>query len=190
MHAEASAVLDFWFGAAPFAARAEWFRKDPRFDGQILVRFGGLIGEAVASGLADWDRDGAPGVLARILLLDQFTRNVYRDTPAAFGGDRLALQLAQALVDGGADQALAPWQRAFAYMPFEHAEDAAMQERAVALFTRLGQAGPGFERMLDFALRHRDVVARFGRFPHRNAILGRASTAAELDFLAQPGSGF
>ncbi|MFM9438309.1 uncharacterized protein (DUF924 family) [Janthinobacterium sp. CG_23.3] len=191
MREKPSAVLDFWFGAAePLAARAEWFRKDARFDGQVLARFGEVIGEALAGGLADWDRDGARGTLARILLLDQFTRNVYRDTPAAFGGDRLALQLARALVDGGADQALAPWQRAFVYMPFEHAEDAAMQQCAVALFTRLAQADPGFEGMLDFARRHRDVIARFGRFPQRNAILGRASTAAELDFLGQPGSGF
>lgn len=189
MHADAAAVLDFWF-APPDGARAEWFRKDAAFDARILARFGALIEAAVAGGLGDWDAAGAPGALARILLLDQFTRNVWRDTPGAFSGDALALRAALALVDSGADLTLPPWRRAFVYLPFEHAEDAAQQRRAVALFERLAAAAPGFEGMLDFARRHRDVIARFGRFPHRNAILGRASTPAELDFLAQPGSRF
>lgn len=192
MHAGLDEVLDFWFPPAPgpCAARAEWFRKDPDFDSRILLRFGALVGQALAGGLRDWDGAGPHGSLARILLLDQFTRNAYRDTPAAFGGDAQALAAALALVDGGADLALPPWRRAFVYLPFEHAEDAAMQARAVALFSRLAEAEPGFDGMLDFARRHRDVIARFGRFPHRNRILGRASTAPELAFLGQPGSGF
>ncbi|MDC8757743.1 DUF924 family protein [Janthinobacterium fluminis] len=189
MHADAAAVLDFWF-TPPGAARAEWFRKDAQFDAQILARFGAPIAQAVPGGLREWDAAGAPGTLARILLLDQFTRNVYRDTPAAFSGDAPALQAALALVAGGADLTLPPWQRAFVYLPFEHAEDAASQRQAVALFTRLCEAAPGFEGMLDFARRHHDVIARFGRFPHRNGILGRASTAAELAYLGEPGSGF
>ncbi len=190
MDADPDAVLDFWFAPAPYSARAEWFRKDPGFDRQILVRFGALVGQALAGGLRDWDGAGPRGSLARILLLDQFTRNVHRDTPAAFGGDVQALAAARALVDSGADLALPPWQRAFVYMPFEHAEDAAMQERAMALFSRLAEADPAFDGLLDFARRHRDVIARFGRFPHRNRILGRESTAQELAFLGQPGSGF
>ncbi|HAT31566.1 MAG TPA: DUF924 domain-containing protein [Janthinobacterium sp.] len=186
--AEAAQVLEFWFPAQAAMPRGEWFRKDAQFDAAIGVRFGALMGRALAGGLRHWR--AAPEQLARILLLDQFTRNVGRGTPAAFAGDALALATAAALVDAGADPTLPPWQRAFVYMPFEHAEDGARQARAVALFTRLCQAAPGFEGMLDFARKHSDIVARFGRFPHRNAILGRASTVAELEFLRLPGSGF
>ncbi len=123
-------------------------------------------------------------------MLDQFTRNAYRGTPASFGGDVLALAAAQELVACGADQALRPVQRWFAYMPFEHAEDARMQEQSVALFTALAQDHPGYQEVLDYAHRHRGAIARFGRFPHRNAILGRASTPDEIAYLQQPGSGF
>jgi uncharacterized protein (DUF924 family) len=129
-------------------------------------------------------------VLARILVLDQFTRNAHRNTPLSFAGDTLALAAARALVDSGADKQLPPQLRAFAYMPFEHAEDAYMQERAVELFGALAADHPGFDEMLDYAHRHRGVIARFGRFPHRNEILGRASTPDEVDFLRQPGSRF
>jgi uncharacterized protein (DUF924 family) len=187
-------VLDFWFlpPAAPGYGkpRPEWFRKDPAFDAQIRERFGALIAQAVAGGLREWDLEGPQGTLARILVLDQFTRNAHRDTPGAFAGDMLALQAARALVDSGADRALEPQQRAFAYMPFEHAEDARMQECAVELFARLAQEHEGFTEMLDYAHRHRGVIARFGRFPHRNPILGRASTPDELQYLGQPGAGF
>jgi uncharacterized protein (DUF924 family) len=186
-------VLDFWFLAPASAGygqpRDEWFKKNDAFDSAIGERFGALVEDAVAGGLRDWDQQGPQGVLARIVLLDQFTRNAYRGTPDSFAGDALALAAAQALVDSGADQALLPVQRWFAYMPFEHAEDARMQERSVALFTALSDAHPGFEGVLDYAHRHRGVIARFGRFPHRNAILGRASTPEELDYLAK-GGGF
>jgi len=187
-------VLDFWFGAPGGALegrpRREWFVKKDAFDAAIRERFGAALEHALAGGLREWDQEGARGVLARILVLDQFTRNAFRNTPRSFAGDALALAAARQLVDTGADQALPPLQRSFVYMPFEHAEDAAMQERAVALFAALATGHPGFDETLDYARRHRDVIARFGRFPHRNAILGRASTPEEEAFLRQPGSRF
>ena len=187
-------VLDFWFlprtDPGYGKARPEWFRKDEAFDALIAERFGALIPQAVAGGLREWDLQGPEGTLARILVLDQVTRNAYRGKPEAFSGDLLALLAARSLVDSGADRLLEPQQRAFAYMPFEHAEDARMQECAVELFGRLAQEHEGFTEMLDYAHRHRGVIARFGRFPHRNPILGRASTADELHYLGQPGAGF
>lgn len=187
-------VLDFWFLPASHEGhgkpRDEWFRKDAAFDAAIHDRFGALIALAVAGGLREWDQQGPQGKLARILVLDQFTRNSARGKPDAFAGDALALAAARELVDSGAHLELTPVQRSFAYMPFEHAEDAAMQELAVRLFSELSKENPGFESALDYAHRHRGVIARFGRFPHRNPILGRASTADELAYLSQPGSGF
>jgi uncharacterized protein (DUF924 family) len=188
-------VLDFWFlppGAEGHGKpRVEWFRKDERFDAAIAERFGAVIDQAVAGGLREWDHEGAQGTLARILVLDQFTRNAHRGTSASFAGDALALAAATELVGSGDHQGLTPLQRSFAYMPFEHAEDAGMQEKAVALFAALAADNhQDFDSMLDYAHRHRGVIARFGRFPHRNAILGRASTPAELEYLSQPGSGF
>lgn len=191
--AAAQEVLDFWFlrpgEAGHGQARDVWFRKDPVFDATVLQRFGAVIEAALAGGCTEWDRSPR-GSLARILVLDQFTRNAFRDTPRAFAGDALALKAARRLVDAGQDAQLAPLERWFAYMPFEHAEDLAAQERAVALFSRLAADHDGFGEALDYAVRHRDVIARFGRFPHRNALLARASTAEELDFLRQPGSRF
>jgi uncharacterized protein (DUF924 family) len=187
-------VLDFWFlpptDPGYGKARPEWFRKDPAFDAHIRERFGSLIAQALAGGLREWEMEGPHGALARILVLDQFTRNAYRDAPESFAGDALALSAAQALVDSGADQQLPPFQRAFVYMPYEHAEDARMQQCAVDLFARLAAEHEGFGEMLDYAHRHRGVIARFGRFPHRNPILGRASSADELQYLGQPGAGF
>lgn len=186
-------VLDFWFLPADAPghgqARAEWFRKDAAFDAQIRSRFGPLLEQGLAGGLTHWDADPL-GALARILLLDQFTRNAFRDSPRAFAGDALALAGAQALVAAGADRRLAPLQRWFIYLPFEHTEDLALQERSVALFSKLQQDSGDFAATLDYALRHRAVIARYGRFPHRNSILGRPSSAAELEYLRQPGAGF
>jgi uncharacterized protein (DUF924 family) len=191
---QAQDVLDFWFLPATDpqygAVRQEWFKKDDQFDAAIAQRFGHLIDIALAGGLREWDALGPEGVLARLLVLDQFTRNAHREQPKSFAGDTLALAAAQSLVDSGADQQLTPLQRWFAYMPFEHAEDARMQERAVTLFTALAQGDAVFNDALDYALRHRGVIARFGRFPHRNVILGRASTPEEMAFLQQPGSRF
>ena len=186
MQADAREVLDFWFGDAP-AARAEWFRKDPAFDAQIRERFGVLI-EAVLAGASFGD--SAAERLARIVVLDQFTRNIFRDTPRAFAGDALARSLARALTEAGDDLQLPPWQRAFAYLPFEHAENEALQDLSVRCFEVLAREAPELGDMLDYARRHHDVIRRFGRFPHRNAILGRTSTAQELAFLEQPGSRF
>jgi uncharacterized protein (DUF924 family) len=194
MTMKAQEVLDFWFGAPGSETagqpRREWFVKSDAFDAEIKRIFGTAIDQAVAGGLREWDAEGPQGVLARILVLDQFTRNAYRNTPRSFEGDPLALAAARHLVDSGAHKELPPLQRAFVYMPFEHAEDAWMQERAVELFTNLAAAHPGFDEMLDYAHRHRGVIARFGRFPHRNEILGRASTPEEVEFLRQPGSRF
>ena len=193
MDGQAQDVLDFWFlppdNPDYGQARVEWFRKDDGVDAQIRARFGALIDAAIDGGLRDWDAT-PHGALARLIVLDQFTRNVYRGTPRAFAGDAQALALAVALTQAAQDQLLPPMLRAFAYLPFEHAEDLAMQARAVELFQLLSQAQPGFEGMLDYAERHQEVIARFGRFPHRNAILGRASTPQEVEFLRQPGSSF
>jgi uncharacterized protein (DUF924 family) len=190
---QAQDVLDFWFlppsDPGYGQQRAVWFRKDAQFDADINRRFGTAIELAVAGGLREWDEQGAHGALARIIVLDQFTRNAGRDTPAAFAGDALALACAQQLVASGADRGLLPVQRWFAYMPFEHSEDPAMQAESIALFTRLAEEAAGFDGVLDYAHRHRGVIARFGRFPHRNAILGRASTPEEQEYLAA-GGGF
>jgi uncharacterized protein (DUF924 family) len=191
---KAQDVLDFWFGTPGSnehgKTRGAWFRKDERFDSEIRERFGDLIARAVAGGLREWDEEGPQGVLARIIVLDQFTRNARRGTPGAFEGDLLALAAARQLVQSGADRELTPFQRQFAYLPFEHAEDAREQEQSVGLFTALAREHDGFASTLDYAHRHRGVIARFGRFPHRNPILGRASTPDEAEFLSQPGSRF
>jgi len=187
-------VLEFWFGPKDGPTfgqpRRAWFVKDDAFDATIRERFGAAIEQALSGGLREWDDLGPEGVLARILVLDQFTRNAWRNTPQSFAGDLLALAAARRLVEEGADRLLPPMQRAFVYLPFEHAEDAFLQERAVELFSHLAAEHPGFDEMLDYAHRHRGVIARFGRFPHRNDILGRASTPDEIAFLQQPGSRF
>jgi uncharacterized protein (DUF924 family) len=184
------AVLDFWFGAPQSAeygtTRDAWFRKDPAFDSDLRARFGAGIDAALAGAFDSW-RDPRP-MLARVLLLDQFTRNAYRGTPRSFGGDALALALARRAVGGGVDQQLLPVERWFLYMPFEHAEQMAAQDESVALFTRLAQ-DTGVDAQ-QWATRHADVIRRFGRFPHRNEILGRASSPEEMQFLASPGSRF
>ncbi len=184
------AVLDFWFGTPPTTTpRAEWFRKDPAFDTLVRERFGATLEAALAGGLAGWD--GTPqGALARLVVLDQFTRNAFRDTPRAFAGDALALAAAEALVARGDDRRLAPLQRWFAYLPFEHAESLGAQQRSVALFDALAAEHPALSEARDWAVKHLVVVERFGRFPHRNAVLGRPSTPEEAAFLQQPGSSF
>lgn len=183
-------LLRFWFGDDPGAVRSEWFRKDPAFDEQIRQRFGALVDQALAGQLpAAWQADTAAR-LATLLLLDQFTRNLFRDQARAFAGDAQARALAAALVDSGEDRSLVPVQRWFVYLPFEHAEDLALQQRSVALFQALADEDAALAGALDYAERHRDVVQRFGRFPHRNAALGRATTAEEAAFLQQPGSRF
>lgn len=181
-------VLRFWFGEEALAVRGEWFRKDPAFDERIRERFGALVERALAGPLG-WDADPASR-LAEVIVLDQFPRNLFREQARAFAGDERARTIALALIDAGDDARLHPLQRWFAYLPLEHAEDLALQDRSVALFQALAQAEPAMAGALDYAERHRDVIRRFGRFPHRNRALGRQSTAAELAYLAQPGSGF
>ena len=187
---QAQDVLDFWFGPSPLVqARAEWFRKDPAFDGAIRARYSSTIELALSQQLGPW-QTSVPGQLALILVLDQFTRNTRRDTPGAFAGDALALRLAQQLVASGDDQALPVWQRWFAYLPFEHSESRAVQTQSLPLFARMAQQDPAMADAHQWAVNHAQVVQRFGRYPHRNLVLGRVSTAEELIFLAQPGSAF
>ena len=181
-------ILDFWFGPAPHAERDVWFRKDAAFDIEIRSRFGTAMEAALAGEFADWTATPR-GALARVLLLDQFTRNAFRDTPRAFAGDALALATAKATVDAGRDRTLDRYERWFLYMPFEHSEELAVQERAIALFRALAEE-TGEPGNLQWAEKHAAVIRRFGRFPHRNAILGRASTPEELVFLREPGSRF
>ena len=193
MQPKPSAILDFWFGPPTDPththSRPEWFRKDPQHDAEIARRFGPLIDEALAGGLQDWTATPT-GTLALILVLDQFTRNTGRDTPRAFAGDPRALSLAKSLVASGADQTLTGVQRQFVYLPFEHSESLADQDESIRLFAQLGRDAPALAGLLEWAERHRVIVARFGRFPHRNAALGRPNTAEESEFLQQPGSGF
>jgi uncharacterized protein (DUF924 family) len=193
MPASPEAVLDFWFGPSDDPGhrlpRPAWFRKDPAFDQQVRERFGPTIEAALAGRLEDWAVDPL-SALARVIVLDQFTRNAFRDTARAFAGDAQALSAARAMVDSGQDRGLGGVQRQFVYMPFEHAEDPAAQEQALHLFARLGQDEPALADLLRWAQAHHDIVARFGRFPHRNALLGRASTAEEEAFLKTPGSSF
>lgn len=188
--AAAQQVLNFWFGALGSAEdgqiRVVWFKKDAAFDAEITARFGSLLDEALTTGMPGWQAT-PHGRLAAILLLDQFTRNSFRGDPRSFAGDALALPMALELLDVNS---LTPLERWFALMPLEHAEDLALQERTVSEFEALVALDPRVDGALDFARRHREVIQRFGRFPHRNAILGRPSSVDELAFLAQPGSGF
>jgi uncharacterized protein (DUF924 family) len=196
----AAAVLDFWFGTSTDDTvtaqnqRKLWWSKDAAVDADMRARFASLVNAAAAGDHDDWTVTPR-GRLALILLFDQFPRNIHRDTPQAFAHDARALQLALDGIATGADLALRPIERVFCYLPLEHAESPAMQERSVALFTALAAAvteadRKTFKGYVDYALRHRDVIARFGRFPHRNRILRRASTPEETEFLKQPGSSF
>lgn len=174
-------VIRFWFEELQ---PAQWWKKDPEFDRQLGLRFGALHRMACLCELEHW-RDSAAGRLAEIIVLDQFSRNIYRDQPQSFMQDGMALALAQEAVRCGDDLKLPPQQRIFLYMPYMHSESPAVHERALALFETLG-----IEENLHFELRHKEIIDRFGRYPHRNAVLGRESTEAERLFLAQPGSGF
>ena len=174
-------ILNFWFEEL---TPKQHFVKDAALDEAIRTRFGPTLEAAARCELFAW-RTTPQGRLAEILVLDQFSRNVYRDTPHAFAQDALALALAQELVASGLDHSLATAQRTFAYMPYMHSESALIHAQAVALF---GQ--PGMENNLNFELRHKAIIDRFGRYPHRNAILGRNSSADELAFLSEPGSSF
>jgi len=187
---QAQEVIEFWFGTPPRdEPRAEWFRKDAAFDAMLRERFGARVEAALAGGLRQWSREPL-GELARILLLDQFTRNVFRGTARAFAGDALALAAARELVARGADRRLPGAMRWFVYLPFEHAEDLPTQRESLRLFAALAAEQPALAEAQLWAVRHHGVIARFGRYPHRNEVLGRESTPEEIEFLRQPGSSF
>lgn len=187
-----ASVLEFWFGppASPArgTARDVWFRKDAAFDADIRAQFGAATDVALAGGYGEWCAT-PEGALARVLLLDQFTRNIHRDTPQSFAGDARALATAQDAVARGLDRTLEYYERWFLYMPFEHAEDDVVQRRSLELFGALAKEMDDADPLV-WAQKHADIIFRFGRYPHRNAILGRPSTPAELVFLAEPGSRF
>jgi len=175
------AVIDFWFNEIE---PKSWWIKDDAFDAEIQQRFGELHAAATRCECYRW-RDAPLGRLAEIIVLDQFSRNLYRDQPLAFAYDPLSLALAQEAVAQQADSSLTAPQKSFLYMPYMHSESAAIHEIAAILF-----AQPGMEPNLEFELQHRAIIDRFGRYPHRNAILGRESSTEEIEFLQQPGSSF
>jgi len=201
----AAAVLDAWFGpdfatlpASQVAAQRYpfWFGKHDEVDADLRARFASLLNDAAANRLGDW-ADAPLSLLALAILFDQLPRNIHRDTPQAFAFDPLARQCTGLMLATGFDRQLPALARVFAYLPLEHAEDPDDQEQSVALFNALAReqqadeaARKTFSDFADYARRHRDIIARFGRFPHRNAILGRTSTPEETDFLRQPGSSF
>jgi uncharacterized protein (DUF924 family) len=194
------AVLDFWFGKLDDTGRADkphadrWWSKDAAIDAEIKERFAALHTAVIAGRLSSW-LDRPHSRLAYIIVLDQFSRNIYRGTPAMFGADETALYAALSGIDVGMDRQLPQDERSFFYMPLMHSEQLALQERCVDLYQTLSQEVSGRARAamlqtIGFAERHRDIVKRFGRFPHRNAILGRTSTPDEQLFLDGPGASF
>jgi uncharacterized protein (DUF924 family) len=201
--ARADELLEFWFepdarardeSAWLAGRRTFWFEGGPDVDRCCRERFAGWIDAAARGELASFESTPR-GALALVVALDQLPRNVHRGSPRAFAFDPLARAAAERALARRDDEALGPLERGFLYLPFEHAEDRGAQERSVALFGALAARAPAPLRETlaswrDFAERHRDVIARFGRFPHRNAILGRASTPEEIAYLAEPGSGF
>ncbi|MDO9019810.1 MAG: DUF924 family protein [Deltaproteobacteria bacterium] len=199
LHPDASAVLTTWFGRVAIvepiepAVQRRWFVADAAFDEQLRERFGALIDEAAGGALRAWE-ESARGALALVLLLDQFTRNVHRESGRAFAADPVARGVAERALARGFDRAVPFSARAFFYLPFEHGETLALQDRSVALFDALAaEASPehaqGARELCSYAEKHRAVIARFGRFPHRNKVLGRESTAEEVEFL-KAGRGF
>lgn len=193
-------ILHYWFGDQADDARAAaqqagiWWGKSDRVDSEISVRFEDLVKQAASGQLDAW-KQTPQGRLALILLLDQFPRNMYRSTPQAFAFDAQARALTLEGLKAGDDQMLRPIERVFFYLPLEHSEDLALQHRCVELYERLAASLPdvtrkSFDGFTDFARKHRDIIERFGRFPHRNDILGRESSGEETAFLATPGSSF
>lgn len=196
----ADAIHEFWFGTDADDAKAAeqkkklWWSKDTAVDDIIAQRFEKSTLAAADGSLDSWQTTPR-GLLALILLTDQFPRNMYRGTPNSFAYDHVALQLSLQALEQGVDQLLRPIERVFVYLPLEHSESIADQERAVQLFAQLVNDIPAaqkstFDGFYQFAISHRDIIARFGRFPHRNEILGRTSTEEEIAFLKTAGSSF
>jgi uncharacterized protein (DUF924 family) len=180
-------VLAFWFGA-PYSPergrrRKEWFRKSVEFDAEVRRRFLPVWEGALRGECARWEVTPLAAV-ALVVVLDQFPRNMFRGEARAFSSDAQALAVARRMLERGFDRLLSPVERSFAYLPFEHTEDLAVQRRSLALFAPLDL------ELVDYSRRHFEIIARFGRFPHRNAVLGRESTTEEREFLDQPGSSF
>jgi uncharacterized protein (DUF924 family) len=180
-------ILQFWFGET-LQPRKEWFQKNPEFDVEIRSRFLSIYEQAATNQLDSWV-NLPESCLALVIVLDQFPRNLFRGQPQTFATDARALTVAQIAVEQGFDRPLPGVQRFFFYLPFEHSENLDHQNQAVQFFEQF-QNDPDLQDTYDYALRHRAVIARFGRFPHRNAILGRESTPEEIEFLKQPGSSF
>ena len=174
-------IIDFWFKDL---SPKQWWVKDTEFDQQIRERFLEYHKAVIAGETYGW-REQPQGWLAEIIVLDQFSRNIYRDTPQVFAQDPQALTIAQEAISSGATEVLSDQEKVFVYMPFMHSESKLMHEIAVGLFTDLG-----IESNLDYELKHKAIIDRFGRYPHRNNILGRQSTPDEIEFLKQPGSSF
>lgn len=196
----AQEILLEWFGEldasglATAERRQRWWRKDEQFDSYLRDKYEPLVKRALAGELEVW-LEQPQSTLALILLLDQITRNIYRDQPEMYLGDARALKALDRLLHAGADQQLVPEHRAFAYMPLMHAESMHRQQQALDQFAKLRDAGDAthqahFGPYYDFAVKHADIIRRFGRFPHRNPILERTSTAEELEFMLEPGSSF
>jgi uncharacterized protein (DUF924 family) len=184
-------VLEFWFGQnwqTDLKPRKEWFQKDPNFDQAVREWFLGTYEQAIAGQLDHW-LDGALSTLALTIVYDQFPRNMFRDSAKAFATDSKALMTAQHAIERDFDQDLAPIMRVFFYLPFEHSELLQHQNQAISYLQPFA-TDPELKSYYDFALKHQAVIDRFGRFPHRNAILGRQSTPEELEFLQQPGASF
>ncbi|MBM3535172.1 MAG: DUF924 domain-containing protein [Alphaproteobacteria bacterium] len=186
-------ILAFWFGPPGSALRgtfrSEWFRKDPTFDGEIRRHFLSTTEAAARGELDRWQSD-RESALALVILLDQFPRNLYRGSPKAFAADPKARAVADAAIGRGYDRSFPSCERFFFYLPFEHSESLDDQERSVMLFKRLAEEDPARADGVSYALRHQEIVQRFGRFPHRNEALGRESTEAEVAFLKEPMSSF
>jgi uncharacterized protein (DUF924 family) len=189
---EADEVLAFWFGREYEPGYGEfreaWFRKDPEFDQQVQKRFGPLYERAAAGELDGW-REEARSCLALVICLDQFPRNMFRGDGRTHATDDKALETARYALERALDRELPPFQRVFVYMPFMHSESVEDQRRSVELFGRLAEK-PGAPDLTSYAVGHMEIVERFGRFPHRNAILGRETTPEEAEFLQGPDSSF
>lgn len=188
---EVAQILDFWFSnpQAPAGTRKVWFAKDPNFDQLICSRFQNDY-QAAATGQLDQWQESPQGCVALILLLDQFPRNMFRDTPAAFDTDPQALAVTEHAIRHSFDQKLPPLQRWFLYIPLMHSENLNYQNQSVQLFAQLRDQASETASAFSYAVRHQEVIKQFGRFPHRNNILNRASTFEEVEFLKQPGSSF
>jgi uncharacterized protein (DUF924 family) len=174
-------ILQFWFEEIE---PAQWWKKDDDFDKLIIERFSDIHTKATRCELFEWRNDDL-GRLAEIIVIDQFSRNMFRGSPLSFAHDPLALALSQEAVSARADETLSPAERNFLYMPFMHSESLKIHEVAMALFRNKGT-----QSSIDFEIKHKRIIERFGRYPHRNSVLGRESTAEEIEFLKQPGSGF